>query len=143
MNTSVPTMKRLLSGGLSLALGVAFYFFVIPVDDRAMSILGVIASAAGTLLGFLLTAMTVLTAVMDRTLVANMVKTGHYQRLIRETFFCCAMLLVLLVSSVLTMFSSCQAQDVVFSFTIGMSVFCVCLMAEAGYRFKNVFLSLR
>ncbi|MDC5633594.1 hypothetical protein OFN06_18795, partial [Acinetobacter baumannii] len=38
-----------------------------------------IASICGNILGFLLTAVAMLTAVMDRKLVENMVKAGRYR----------------------------------------------------------------
>ena len=43
-------------------------------------------SVAGTLLGFLIAAVAILTAVVNRRLIQNMVKTGHYRVLLHEMY---------------------------------------------------------
>jgi len=108
-------------------------------DDRIVSVLSAIAAASGTLLGFLITAVTLLTAVMDRTLVANMRKTGHYQRLVRETFQSCGVLLATLVASVAAMFMSDAGLFITFCVVIGLATLSVLQMVETGVRFSRIF----
>lgn len=108
--------------------------------DQLSDIAGVLAGVAGTLLGFLITAVTLLTAVMDRQLLVNMRKTGHYQRLVSETFHTCIMLLAVLLVAVISLFLNEQAIQLAFvllAFFMTLSCF---YLIEAGRRFSSVIL---
>lgn len=90
MITSVkwaPLFSRVL---IAAVVGILFFHFSANFkSSQLLNVAGVLAGVSGTLLGFLITAVALLTAVMDRRLVANMRKTGHYQRLVSETFATC------------------------------------------------------
>ena len=45
-----------------------------------------IASIAGVILGFVLAAISILTAVMDKTLISNMMKTAHFKSFVIQAF---------------------------------------------------------
>jgi protein-S-isoprenylcysteine O-methyltransferase Ste14 len=108
-------------------------------DERMIAVLSALAAASGTLLGFLITALTLLAAVMDRTLVANMRRTGHYQRLIRGTFLSCVVLLTTLVASVTSMFISSHPLHIAFSIAVGLAILAVMQLLESGTRFARIF----
>ncbi|MGB6145406.1 MAG: hypothetical protein WBG33_14025 [Rhodanobacter sp.] len=107
-------------------------------DARLSSVLGLIAGFTGTLLGFLITAVALLTAVMDRHLVENMRRTGHYQRLVSETFATC---IGFFVSSLVCMYAMLFDGDVLFYLfaeIVFMVVLSCILTIEAGRRFLSV-----
>ena len=81
-----------------------------------------IASIAGTILGFLLTAVAMLTAVMDRKLLENMRKTGHYQVFITDCFINCLLLLLTTILGVSTLFLSLPTLNYIF---LGMIFFSI------------------
>lgn len=144
MAISVPWTTLLLRAGLSL-FGAALlwhYGQALP-EARILAISSAIAGAAGTLLGFLLTAVALLTAVMDRALVANMRKTGHYQRLVHESFLTCGWMLAALVMSVMNMLLDGRPLVIAFCLTIFLSIFSVLQLVEAGVRFTRVFVILK
>lgn len=58
-----------------------------------------VASSSGTILGFLITAIALLAAIMDRDLMRNLRATGGYKVLIVRSFVCAALYLILLVLS--------------------------------------------
>lgn len=110
--------------------------------EKLHGIAGVIAGVSGTLLGFLITAVALLTAIMDRTLVANMRKTGHYQRLVFDSFSTCAALLGTVVTSILSLFLDGCLHYVVFTLMLFVLCLGVLYAVEAGRRFSNVISNL-
>lgn len=123
---------------------VAFCFYRwAGIDDpRLYSAAAVIAGLCATLLGFLVAATTLVTALFDRTLISNMRKTGHYKVLMNDTFLCCAMLLLTIVVSVAALvveenILKFVATAVSFTFTLSMLY-----VYESGRRFSLVVMAL-
>jgi len=52
------------------------------------SAVGVIAQLSGTMVGFVLAALAILTAMGDSPLIRNMLRTGHFQLLLRRMLVC-------------------------------------------------------
>lgn len=130
----------LLRVAASLLASWALWHYGLPMEPADLKgIAGVLAGVSGTLLGFLITAVALLTSVMDRTLVANMRMTGHYQRLVRETFYACIMLLCMLVASIVSLFLDACSMQVAFAVLAFFSVLSLMYMVESGWRFSNVF----
>jgi hypothetical protein len=69
-----------------------------PGDLMAMA--STFAAVAGTLLGFVVAALSILASLMDRTLVANLRKTGHFSTLLHELYqVAAAFVIVVTISS--------------------------------------------
>ncbi|ENO0459396.1 hypothetical protein ACAK56_003423 [Salmonella enterica] len=96
------------------------------------------AGLAGTLLGFLITAVALLTAVMDRTLLTNMRKTGHYQRLMKGIFQTSGLFLMQIILLVICLFLSGKVLYYVFCFTIFVAALSLYGLFQNGVRFYNV-----
>lgn len=99
---------------------------------------GLMASLAGTLLGFLLTALAIITALPDQRFVANLGRTGHGKKLYTE--LCgAAFVFVLITAASLAYFlvggdwEANVASLVGAYFALGLLV-----MASAGYKFYQV-----
>ncbi len=111
--------------------------------EMLVSASGVITGLAGTLLGFLITSMSLITALMDKRLVINMIKTGHYRRLIADTIMTCAFLLSLIVVCLICLVS----QDYLIKCFFYMIIFFLCIsilyLIEAGRRFSMVVLNIK
>lgn len=128
---------------IALAAAGCYWRFGHPMElERLNMIAGVLAGVSGTLLGFLITAVALLTSVMDRTLMVNMKATGHYQRLVKETFHTCFMLLVVLMISVGSLLLNEHAVQCLFIALMFFSVLACLYMIEAGQRFSVVITSL-
>lgn len=65
---------------------------------------GAFAGVGGTLLGFMIAGLSILTAVIDRRAVVNLRKTGHYDVLLHEVYWTSAWYLVATVVSLLSLF---------------------------------------
>lgn len=140
MDISIRWVPLLIKLALSAAATVLYYKYGSQPDAIKMaSIAATVANIAGVLLGFLLTAMTLITAVMDRGLVSRMRETGHYQRLIHETYHSCAALLFVVVAGVVCLFVGEASLKYVFLLLVFLSIFSTLLVIEAGGRFKNIF----
>lgn len=59
----------------------------LPVSDMRVAA-GALAQVAATMLGFIVAALSILTAVVNNRLMRNMQRTGHYRVLLREMFHC-------------------------------------------------------
>ena len=123
----------------ALAVSSAFLFFGAGlVESRMLTIAQTLASATGSLLGFLITAVSIVTAMMERPLLENMRKTGHFQRLMEETFAACVTLLAATVASIATLFQTGTSLESFITVAIFLSVLSLEYVIEAGRRFLNV-----
>lgn len=92
-----------------ISLSVIVYFAVFrhltawKAEDMR-SVAGTFASIAGTLLGFVIAALSILVAVVNRSLVVRLKKTGHYDSLLSELYYTAGLLLLTTVSSMITIF---------------------------------------
>lgn len=143
MTTSVRWTPLLVRSVVAIAVGV-FVFQRYPCLNatRFDSASSAIAGVVGVLLGALIMALALLTAVMDRTLVSNMRKTGHYQRLIGDTFLTCSFLLVALALSIACLFVEGQIHHWLFSSMLSALVLSALYVIEAGRRFAVVIQTL-
>jgi hypothetical protein len=128
---------------VALAVGV-FVFQQYPCLNAARfdGATSAIAGVAGVLLGALIMALALLTAVMDRTLVVNMRKTGHYQRLISDTFLTCTFLLLALGLSITCFFFETPTHRWLFSGMLLALVLSALYVVEAGRRFSVIIQTL-
>lgn len=98
-----------------------------------------ISSISGTILGFLLTAVAMLAAVMDRKLVENMRKTGHYRVFIVDCFINCLLLLCAMIFGIVTLFTVNPYLSYVFYIMIFFSVTATFFLITQGHRFLLIF----
>lgn len=98
-----------------------------------------ISSISGTILGFLLTAVAMLTAIMDRRLVENMRKTGHYRIFIVDCFVNCFVFLLTIVLGIFCLFSINPYLSYNFYLTILFAMTALFMLVEQGRRFLLIF----
>lgn len=134
------------SSALSLIVCVALYSkfgLVIKFTEGSQTspyeIAKLIASICGTILGFLLTAVAMLTAVMDRKLVENMVKTGHYRVFIVDCFINIFFFLVSIVLGIAILFLINPYLSYVFYIMLFFTISAILLLVEQGRRFLIIF----
>lgn len=84
-----------------IAVVVGGVTFLHPMTDiQSKDLASLIATLSVTLLGFVITALAILTAVPDKSLMVKMKEYGHYEELTRHFFICALSLLVTLLISV-------------------------------------------
>lgn len=131
----------------SIVSAIAVYFFwkfdaqIKP--ETAISASGVIVGLAGTLLGFLITSISLLTALIDKKLIANMIKTSHYSRLISDTVLTCLFLIIVIIISIVTLLSHGKLVFCFFSSALFFTCLSFLYLIEAGRRFSVILIGLR
>lgn len=98
-------MKNILLRVLVIVSAIALsFFYVFDFNDlyadkgnKVIELTKQIVSVAGVLLGFILTALSIMTAVMDKNLITNMVRSGHFKIFIKQAFFSCFLMFLLIV----------------------------------------------
>ncbi|MCV2444777.1 hypothetical protein ACG907_02775 [Acinetobacter bereziniae] len=98
-----------------------------------------ICSISGTILGFLLTAVAMLTAIMDRKLVENMRKTGHYKVFIVDCFVNCFVFLITIILGITCLFTINPNLSYIFYLMILFAMTALFMLVEQGRRFLLIF----
>lgn len=129
--------RKSLRTACALIVGLAAFLLLSQNGEiQPRLIAGTFSTVTGILLGFLVTALTVLTAVSDRRLSINMQKTGHYRHLFDRIFESCVLLFAALVIALVCLFLPTSAV------TGGVALCAAVLSAglaafvEAGWKFR-------
>ncbi|MEW8659046.1 MAG: hypothetical protein AB2603_12030 [Candidatus Thiodiazotropha endolucinida] len=96
------------------------------------------AAVSATLMGFLIAALSILTALTDRQLVQNMKKTGHYDELLRLIYWTTAILLAVLTLSLVALFIDGKlliSLVVISAALMGLSTW---MLVKSGHRLSMV-----
>jgi hypothetical protein len=104
---------------------------------------GVITGLSGTLLGFLITSMSLITALMDKKLVINMIKTGHYKTLVGDTILTCVFLLLSIIASLITLLSKQSLVVTTFCVVCFFTTISILYLIESGRRFSTIILHIK
>lgn len=144
MKYSVTPVRRLVSVVLSVAAAGGVWRWhpqTMSVGDYG-ALLSTVASVSATLLGFLIAALAILSALVNRRLVMNMQRTGHYQQLTEELFIsAAAYLLVLVVSMAAFLVIGDVFRFAIILTTAGLTFATLELLA-AGMKFYRVMILL-
>lgn len=143
MQTSKPTLVKATAFSIRAAIAISCYCFClvniqhIP-DDRLRSACNSLGSVAGTLLGFLVAALSILATSSNRKFMGNLIKVGLYSRLTNETVATCILLLASVFTSMVSQFLDSQnlqwwACSLAFLFSLALMY-----VWEAGKRFVAV-----
>lgn len=142
MTISVRWTKLLPRAAAAVAVAVSFLKWSELEPQQIYSAAGVIAGVSATLLGFLITAVALITALMDRTLIINMRKTGHYRVLVGDAFLTCGLLLATLAVSTASLVLTEAPLRLVFSATLFGLALSLLFVFESGRRFSLVIKAL-
>lgn len=123
---------------IALVCGLAFFLFADYDPARLLSLANTLATVAGVLFGFLLTAIAMMVSLPERRLVANMRLTGHYSVLMRGTLRACGVHFVALIVSLVAVFSVGVFLEVAVSLALAVEALAIMRTAQAGQRFWRV-----
>lgn len=102
----------------------------------------VLAGAAGTVLGFLITAIALMASVMDRDLLKNLRSTGGYRVLISGSFVCAFLFLLLLASSVSLLLPWAGDKQLLLLLNVFIGSLAAIQLASAGIGFFRIIMSI-
>jgi len=113
-----------------------------PEGGSIPTTLGTFAQIAGTMLGFLITALSILTAMINVKLLANMKRTGHYETLVDRLIFTSAFFLVTMLVSMAAMLLPGDWARHGLSVASGLMAFSSVWLVLTGRNFHNVILAV-
>jgi hypothetical protein len=106
--------------------------------DRLVVLAQLLASIGGTLLGFLITTISLVASLNDRTLIGNLRKTDHFDVLMRDAFVTVTLLLLLTLTSIISLFGGNDFLRAVLGLSTAIGVLAVTFAIETGIRFARV-----
>lgn len=118
--------------------GAAYLGWVALPGKSPEALIGIsttFSTVAGTLLGFLIAALSIVAALTDRQLLSNMRRTGHYKVLINETYACASVCLVVVIVSVISLFVDGFALLVLLTIGTGLMALAALLLVASGRKF--------
>ena len=111
-------------------------------DERLHSISSVLIGTSGTILGFMIAAISIIAALMDRTLIKNLKKTGHFGILMNGAIATCALLLLTIINGIANLFLQCLQLELGMLAVLFLGGLSFTYLLESGIRFKNIITSL-
>lgn len=153
MNTSVRWVQELLKLIFCILIPfvsaylfytyVPYHFDVENSQTSKFEIAKFTATISATLLGFLLTAVAVLTALMDKTLIANMRLTGHYPKFLKMAFLASFIFLIVTILGFLVLLLyPIHYAFIVFCLMIGFFILALLLLLITGYSFYKMIIHI-
>ena len=97
-----------------------------------------LVALAGTLIGFLLTALSLLIGVADRKFIENLRMTGHYGALVRQMLRTAAVWLCVAALGLMAHTLSRSLQGLVVPVAMGFAAFALLQFVVVGFRFSLV-----
>lgn len=122
---------------LAAAAGIGAYMGLCQYDDIRLTATTVVA-LAGTLTGFLLTALSVLVSNAERPAAHNMRLTGHYPALIQQIFHTVLLWLSVIVVGLAGHVSTGNLQLVLVALSLALTVLSLIKLVVVGRRFSMV-----
>lgn len=116
--------------------GMVGAWLVVPdlQDDAARTVAGTYAQVAGTMLGFLIAALSILTALISEKLLSNMRKTGHYDTLVKEMFLSCLAFMATMVASLVGLILPGSQMHFALALATGLMAFSLIWLMVAGIK---------
>lgn len=106
--------------------------------SESAGIASTFASISATLLGFIIAALSILASLMDRTLLKNMNKTGHFSVLLDELRVAAEFFLLVVVVSLISLFLPSPVLQAGIAVSAGAMSCGVLVLVKAGWKFFRV-----
>ncbi|QST27740.1 hypothetical protein JRC42_19575 [Escherichia albertii] len=129
---------RYMPDGLLLVSICVLLTWWMPDGIDVHLIAAVVACLSAMLLGAVMVARVLLVILSERVLVTNMIKTGHYRRLVNNLFRAGAALFLLLVLSLFCLVATGQALSYLFYLAVWVAVPAFVWCLKSGWQFYNV-----
>jgi hypothetical protein len=101
-----------------------------------------VAGSAGTILGFVITAIALMASVMDRDLLRNLRATGGYKKLISGSFVCAGLHLLLLSIALSLLLPWSGDKVTIILAVVFVGSLCAVNLATTGLGFYRVIMSI-
>lgn len=126
---------------LPILVGYGAWVGLQSISDPRLTATTMVA-LSGTLIGFMMTAISLLVSSADRPFMSNLRKTGHYRRLVSEILLAATLWLAVAVTALSAHFMSGDMQRYVISIAAGLLSLSFVHFVIAGRKFKFVIKNL-
>lgn len=142
-SSSMKSSDARIIGYVELAIGaavsaIAIYAMEQLRPDAVRTIASALSSIAASMIGFVVAAVAIVWSARDKTLLANMQKTGHYHDLVDELCYSVVLYLISMVVSVAALFLTDAWVFAITAIALGSGIFGTVLFISSGYKFYLV-----
>lgn len=137
MRSLVGQVGGFASLALAIAIGYGAYHGLDAYADIRITATTLVA-LAGTLTGFLLTALSLLIGIADRPFIENLRMTGHYRQLIRKIFKAAGLWLCVVAIGLAGHIVAAEVQRIVISLAMGLATLALLYFLSVGSKFSKV-----
>lgn len=126
---------------LAVSVTVCFVFYngIVDIAPPMMNeVLKTLITLFGTMLGFVLTLMAIVISLIDKRLIKNMVKSGHYNNLLMSSKTLSLLYFVSITIYLIALMFT-ESQSPVFLLSIGATVFVAIYSLRTAYKFFQIF----
>ncbi len=130
---------------IGIFIGISFFIVALVIlpkagidEARLLSVSATMASLSGTLFGFVIAALSILSAVLERRLLKRMKKTGYYTQLINELISAATVFLIVMIVTLFSLFMAGQTLIYLMTFSIGFMAAAIGFLVIGGYHFYLV-----
>ena len=118
---------------------VAFLFIPESVQDSQLySVANALIAIGATSLGFMVTALSIFAALINRDLFQKLIATGYFRELTLEMFMTAAAFLAITIIALASLFLSGAPLHHTIAVSIGVFTLAIFLLCSAGYKFYVV-----
>ncbi|WP_200253949.1 hypothetical protein [Thiococcus pfennigii] len=103
-----------------------------------ISVSSTFATVSATLFGFIVAGLSVLSSLMDKKLLKNMRRTGHFGVLLRELYYAAMMFLGVLITSLITFFVDEKLLKIGISASVFLMSLGVVTLIKSGRKFHLI-----
>lgn len=138
MKFSLQMRMGWLSALAATTIGSIFFLFGNFGESDTRELFSASAGASGTLLGFLLAALALLTAALERQLVVNMRKTGSFDALLKDVVHTCLVLVAALSIALVSQISPLDCRKFLATILIWLQMYALGFVLIVGRQFSIV-----
>ena len=129
--------------GISAAIAWLLWSHIDTFSDDALhNASSAFAGVTATMLGFMIAALSILTAVANQKLLRNMQRTGHYKKLLHELYHTSAAYAAGMVASLTSIFLSAPYISWSMTLTIFAVTYSTLMIISVGHKFWVVLINL-
>lgn len=129
---------------ISAATAGLLWFHLYVFDEVALhNAASAFAGVSATMLGFMIAALSILTAIANQRLIRNMLKTGHYKTLLHELYHTSVAFAAGMVASLVSIFLASPYLNWSIAFTVFAISYSTLMLVSVGQKFWVVLGNLR
>lgn len=125
-----------------IVAGLLWHYRAVFSETTLHNAASAFAGIAATLLGFMVAALSILTAIINQRLLRNMQKTGHYRILLNELYYTGASYALVMIAALFNIFLAAPYVTYGMIVTVSVMTFSTMMMISVGIKFWRLLSNL-